>query len=612
MAANQSVTLFISYAHRDEGLKTQLDKHLTPLKLQKIIEKWSDRQIEGGQDWAHQIDSNLKSADIILLLVSPDFVSSEYCAGVELQEAMKRYRSGDAVVVPVILEPCDWKWLDFGKLQATPKDGKAITDWPNINSAFLDVINNIRQIAQGLLDQRQKKLDEKLAAAARYKSKVEEVLSDGDITPLERKTLNELRDLLGLTAAEAEAIKDSAYQPLREYQSKLVQYRVDLMETIQAEYPLSEHTTADLKQRQRELGLKVDDAERLEAELLGDAEARHQASLKAGEAAQQRARDEAALRAAEQAQREALDAAQREADSARRQAEAAQQAAAAQATAQAQAQAAQRAEAEAALQAAAARRAATEAARQAATEAARQADTEAARQAQTQAAAQAEAQAAAEAAEAADAQRRADDERQRQADQQAQQAAEAQLRQRAEAAALRPAEPLLAAVAAPPAPVAAPLQSADRVDPPAASQAAPTPNARRPAAAAPAAAPTTAPITAFPAAPAPAPGNPSPPGNARMPGALIGGVVCGVLAGLVHSEYIAYNGTVQLFAAAAAATGAIAGAVDKRCLWFAVPAVAVGAILFKNYLFGPAYLVLALTLAAAAVVALRGRSSTGP
>ena len=609
MAANQSVTLFISYAHRDEGLKTQLDKHLTPLKLQKIIEKWSDRQIEGGQDWAHQIDSNLKSADIILLLVSPDFVSSEYCAGVELQEAMKRYRSGDAVVVPVILEPCDWKWLDFGKLQATPKDGKAITDWPNINSAFLDVINNIRQIAQGLLDQRQKKLDEKLAAAARYKSKVEEVLSDGDITPLERKTLNELRDLLGLTAAEAEAIKDSAYQPLREYQSKLVQYRVDLMETIQAEYPLSEHTTADLKQRQRELGLKVDDAERLEAELLGDAEARHQASLKAGEAAQQRARDEAALRAAEQAQREALDAAQREADSARRQAEAAQQAAAAQATAQAQAQAAQRAEAEAALQAAAARRAATEAARQAATEAARQADTEAARQAQTQAAAQAEAQVA---AEAADAQRRADDERQRQADQQAQQAAEAQLRQRAEAAALRPAEPLLAAVAAPPAPVAAPLQSADRVDPPAASQAAPTPNARRPAAAAPAAAPTTAPITAFPAAPAPAPGNPSPPGNARMPGALIGGVVCGVITGLLNSEYIADVGTVQLFAAAAAATGAIAGAVDKRCLWFAVPAVAVGAILFKNFLFGPAYLVLALTLAAAAVVALRGRSSTGP
>ena len=331
MATSQSVTLFISYAHRDEELKSQLDKHLTPLKLQKVIDKWSDRQIEGGQDWAHQIDSNLKSADIILLLVSPDFVSSDYCAGIELKAAMTRYRDGDAIVVPVILEPCDWKWLEFGKLQATPKDGKAITDWANVNSAFLDVTNTIRQVAQGLLDKRQKKLDERLAASERYKAKVEEVLSDGDITPLERKTLNELRDKLGLTADEAEAIKDSAYQPLREYQSKLAQYRIDLVETIQHEYPLSERTKVDLKQRQRELGLKAEDAERLEAELLVGAEASYQAQLKSGEAALQRAReaDEQRQRAAMAAQRERELADQRQAaESAQRMAaEAAQRAA---------------------------------------------------------------------------------------------------------------------------------------------------------------------------------------------------------------------------------------------------------------------------------------------
>ena len=293
MASQQSVTLFISYAHRDEELKSQLDKHLTPLKLQKVIEKWSDRQIQGGQDWAHQIDSNLKNADIILLLVSPDFVSSDYCAGVELTAAMARYRDGDAIVVPVILEPCDWKWLDFGKLQATPKDGKAITDWPNINSAFLDVTNTIRQIAQGLIDKREKRLEERQAASARYKAKVEEVLSDGDITPLERKTLNELRDKLDLTPDEAEVIKDSAYQPLREYQAKLAQYRIDLVETIQHEYPLSERTKVDLRQRHRELGLKAEDADRLEAELLAQASAGDLAPLKSGEAASQRARAEA-------------------------------------------------------------------------------------------------------------------------------------------------------------------------------------------------------------------------------------------------------------------------------------------------------------------------------
>ncbi len=355
MATSQSVTLFISYAHRDEELKSQLDKHLTPLKLQKVIDKWSDRQIEGGQDWAHQIDSNLKSADIILLLVSPDFVSSDYCAGIELKAAMTRYRDGDAIVVPVILEPCDWKWLDFGKLQATPKDGKAITDWPNVNSAFLDVTNTIRQVAQGLLDKRQKREEERQAASERYKAKVEEVLSDGDITPLERKTLNELRDKLGLTADEAEAIKDSAYQPLREYQSKLAQYRVDLVETIQHEYPLSERTKVDLKQRQRELGLKAEDADRMEAELLAGAEASYQAQLKSGEAAVQRAREASERQAQEEADRRAREAdeqRQRAAMAAQREREMADQRQAAESAQRMAAEAAQRAaEAEAALEA---------------------------------------------------------------------------------------------------------------------------------------------------------------------------------------------------------------------------------------------------------------------
>ena len=540
MAAHQSVTLFISYAHRDEDLKTQLDKHLTPLKLQKVIDKWSDRQIEGGQDWAHQIDSNLKSADIILLLVSPDFVSSEYCAGVELKEAMKRTRSGDAVVVPVILEPCDWKWLDFGKLQATPKDGKAITDWPNVNSAFLDVTNSIRQIAQGLLDQRQKKRDEKLAAAARYKSKVEEVLSDGDITPLERKTLNELRDLLGLTAEEAEEIKDSAYQPLRQYQSKLVQYRVDLMETIQAEYPLSERTLADLKQRQRELGLKVEDAERLEAELLLDARARHQAGLDAAQATQQRARDDAEQRADEQYRREAQDIAQRSAEIVKRQAEA-------------------------------------DAADQAAQQAAQQAAAALATQ-------QADAQIA---AAAADTQRRADAERQRQADQQARLAADALAQQRAETTAA--AQRLQATSAMAGMPVAAGLTA--------------------PVATPPAKSPTTSPTTPPTAS---IPGGASPVGNTRMVGAAIGGVVCAVIAALLNSEYIAVIGQVQLFAVLAAACGAVAGAVSKRCLWFAVPVVATSAFLFHNFQMGLAYAALVLVLAGAVGIAVGARSATTP
>ena len=329
MEDSQAVTLFISYAHADEDLKMQLEKHLTPLKRNGLIDKWSDHQIEPGQDWANQIDRNLKTADIILLLVSPDFVSSDYCTGIELKEAMKRCKNGEAIVVPVILKPCNWMWLEFKDLQAVPKEGKAITTWPDKDLAFLDVTTRIGQLAQGLLDQRKKQRDDKQVAAARYKSKVEEVLSDGDITPLERKTLNELRDLLGLTAEEAEAIKDSAYQPLRQYQSKLGQYRIDLVETIAHGYPLSERTKVDLKQRQRELGLKAEDAEHLEVALLAEAEATYQAQLKTGEAAAQCARAEAAQRAREAAERQAREEADlrdREADELQRRAAAQAQA----------------------------------------------------------------------------------------------------------------------------------------------------------------------------------------------------------------------------------------------------------------------------------------------
>src|SRR5689334_10065080 len=108
---DKSVKLFISYSHRDEELKQQLDKHLASLKRQKVIEAWHDRKIEAGMEWAKQIDNNLNKADIILLLISPDFIFSNYCSEIEMEQAIKRHEAGEAIVVPIIIEPCDWTWL---------------------------------------------------------------------------------------------------------------------------------------------------------------------------------------------------------------------------------------------------------------------------------------------------------------------------------------------------------------------------------------------------------------------------------------------------------------------------------------------------------------------
>jgi hypothetical protein len=137
-------TLFFSYSHVDEALRNQLEVHLSALKRQGLISTWHDRRIIAGSHVGDTIDANLNAAEVILLLVSPDFIASDYCYEKELARAMERHERGEARVIPVILRPCDWHDLPFGKLLATPRDGKAITTWANSDEAFLDVERAIK------------------------------------------------------------------------------------------------------------------------------------------------------------------------------------------------------------------------------------------------------------------------------------------------------------------------------------------------------------------------------------------------------------------------------------------------------------------------------------
>jgi TIR domain len=137
-------TLFFSYSHVDEVLRNQLEIHLTALQRQGLIATWHDRRITAGSHVGDAIDANLEAAEIILLLVSADFIASDYCYEREMAQAMERHRSGAARVIPVILRPCDWHDLPFGELLACPRDGKPVTTWPNIDEAFLDVERAIK------------------------------------------------------------------------------------------------------------------------------------------------------------------------------------------------------------------------------------------------------------------------------------------------------------------------------------------------------------------------------------------------------------------------------------------------------------------------------------
>jgi hypothetical protein len=144
------LTLFFSYSHHDQKLRDQLEVHLAMLKREGTISTWHDGRIDVGKDLDKAVKEQLEAADIVLLLVSPHFIASDYCYNIEMQRAMERHDAGTARVIPVILEPCDWHSAPFGRLRATPADGKPITKFTNLNDGFLNVVQDIRRAAEEL------------------------------------------------------------------------------------------------------------------------------------------------------------------------------------------------------------------------------------------------------------------------------------------------------------------------------------------------------------------------------------------------------------------------------------------------------------------------------
>lgn len=143
------VKVFYSYSHKDEEFLEKLVIHLSLLKRRGVITGWHDRQINAGTEWKNQIDEHLESSDIILLLVSADFLASDYCYDLEMARAMERHAERTARVIPIILRKCDWSDAPFGKLQALPKDAKPVKGWADQDEAFADIVEGIKKaIAQ--------------------------------------------------------------------------------------------------------------------------------------------------------------------------------------------------------------------------------------------------------------------------------------------------------------------------------------------------------------------------------------------------------------------------------------------------------------------------------
>jgi len=148
----QAPRLFYSYSHKDETLRNELETHLKLLQRQGLLESWYDRNIEAGAEWRQNIDDNLERADIILLLVSADFIASDYCYATEMTRALERCKQKDARVIPVILRDVNWTKAPFAELQALPKDGLAVTKWGDKDSAWRNVSEGIQKVVEEMLE----------------------------------------------------------------------------------------------------------------------------------------------------------------------------------------------------------------------------------------------------------------------------------------------------------------------------------------------------------------------------------------------------------------------------------------------------------------------------
>lgn len=179
--------IFISYSHKDEGHREDFEDHLAMLKRRGIVDVWHDRKITPGEDWKGEIDRSLEDAEIVILLISPSFLASEYCYDVELKRAIERKAEGSVEIISILVRPCDWFECEFSKYQAVPKDAKPITTWDDADSAWLDVVKGLRRHIENFKPENKSidlsNLDDDLVVRASFK----DWLEDTEITLSHRK-----------------------------------------------------------------------------------------------------------------------------------------------------------------------------------------------------------------------------------------------------------------------------------------------------------------------------------------------------------------------------------------------------------------------------------------
>jgi formylglycine-generating enzyme required for sulfatase activity len=265
---NEPIKVFLSYSHKDDELREELSSHLSSLAHQKLIEPWHDRNIDAGSGWASEIDQNLARAEIILLLVSSDFINSRYCYSIEMKEALARHEANAVQVIPVIIRACDWQRSPLGKLQAIPRDNQAVAnnrDKYARDQPWLQVVKEIGKVAQQIRDRRIAEFTVQQQAEAKesFRSTAEDLYRDGGFSHTAQELLRDAWTKLGLEEVEAIEIQQTV-------QANLTRYCKVLVADLGDRSALNAAQRQELKMLQSTLGISDGKAASLEQVALAE------------------------------------------------------------------------------------------------------------------------------------------------------------------------------------------------------------------------------------------------------------------------------------------------------------------------------------------------------
>lgn len=270
-----SISVFISYSHKDERYRQELGTALASLRHEELISEWHDRQIQGGEQWDEKIKTQLEKSDIILLLLSADFIASDYVRKNEIPAAIARHERGEAVVIPVFIRQFDYSQnAPYAKLQGYPDKLLPVDKWPNRDEAYFTVAQGIRGVVERILKDRKQKRANLERARLTYRTKAKELLADGKINAIERDTLDELKEKENLSDADAEQIEREEMAPYRKKDDDKDKYRKTLLKVVELEFPISAESRASLNERMRDLGLNADDVRSIESDIFEETKAR--------------------------------------------------------------------------------------------------------------------------------------------------------------------------------------------------------------------------------------------------------------------------------------------------------------------------------------------------